>query len=136
MNSPSVLWGGVLGAKVAEALQAWGFPLRCWSRSRKSWPGVESFAGAEELGAFLNQTRVLINLLPNTAETVGIINSGLLNRLRDGAYLLNLARGVHVNEDDLLAALNSEKLKGAMLDVFSREPLPKRVRSGNTLAWR
>ncbi|WP_320077175.1 NAD(P)-dependent oxidoreductase, partial [Moraxella catarrhalis] len=70
-------------------------------------------------------TRVLINLLPNTAETVGIINSGLLNQLRDGAYLLNLARGVHVNEDDLLAALNSEKLKGAMLDVFSREPLPK-----------
>ncbi|CAH6084168.1 MAG: glyoxylate/hydroxypyruvate reductase GhrA [Citrobacter koseri] len=120
-----IMGAGVLGAKVAEALQAWGFPLRCWSRSRKSWPGVESFAGAEELGAFLNQTRVLINLLPNTAETVGIINSGLLNQLRDGAYLLNLARGVHVNEDDLLAALNSEKLKGAMLDVFSREPLPK-----------
>lgn len=120
-----IMGAGVLGAKVAEALQAWGFPLRCWSRSRKFWPGVESFAGAEELGAFLNQTRVLINLLPNTAETVGIINSGLLNQLRDGAYLLNLARGVHVNEDDLLAALNSEKLKGAMLDVFSREPLPK-----------
>ena len=120
-----IMGAGVLGAKVAEALQAWGFPLRCWSRSRKSWPGVESFAGAEELGAFLNQTRVLINLLPNTAETVGIINSGLLNQLRDGAYLLNLARGVHVNEDDLLAALNSEKLKGAMLDVFSCEPLPK-----------
>lgn len=119
-----IMGAGVLGAKVAESLQAWGFPLRCWSRSRKTWPGVESFAGTEELGAFLSQTRVLINLLPNTAETVGIINGKLLDQLQDGAYLLNLARGVHVNEDDLLAALNSNKLKGAMLDVFSREPLP------------
>lgn len=119
-----IMGAGVLGAKVAESLQAWGFPLRCWSRSRKSWPGVESFAGTQELDAFLSQTRVLINLLPNTAETVGIINGERLEQLQDGAYLLNLARGVHVNEDDLLAALNSGKLKGAMLDVFSREPLP------------
>lgn len=119
-----IMGAGVLGAKVAESLQVWGFPLRCWSRSRKSWPGVESFAGTEELGAFLSQTRVLINLLPNTAETVGIINGELLDQLQDGAYVLNLARGVHVNEDDLLDALNREKLKGAMLDVFSREPLP------------
>ncbi len=76
--------------------------------------------GREELHAFLNQTRVLINLLPNTAQTVGIINSELLDQLPDGAYVLNLARGVHVQEADLLAALDSGKLKGAMLDVFSR----------------
>ncbi|WP_316045186.1 NAD(P)-dependent oxidoreductase, partial [Escherichia coli] len=106
-------------------LQAWGFPLRCWSRSRKSWPGVESYVGREELRAFLNQTRVLINLLPNTAQTVGFINSELLDQLPDGAYVLNLARGVHVQEADLLAALDSGKLKGAMLDVFSQEPLPQ-----------
>ncbi|WP_196208759.1 glyoxylate/hydroxypyruvate reductase GhrA [Citrobacter sp. Res13-Sevr-PEB04-36] len=120
-----IMGAGVLGAKVAESLQAWGFPLRCWSRTRKSWPGVESFAGTPELAAFLSQTRVLINLLPNTAETVGIINAGLLNQLQDGAYVLNLARGVHLNEDDLLAALNTGKLKGAMLDVYSSEPLPE-----------
>src|SRR5574344_136483 len=98
--------------------------LRCWSRTRKSWPGVQSFAGREELSAFLSQCRVLINLLPNTPETVGIINQQLLEKLPDGAYLLNLARGVHVVEDDLLAALDSGKVKGAMLDVFNREPLP------------
>lgn len=120
-----IMGAGVLGAKVAERLQAWGFPLRCWSRTRKSWPGVESFAGTAELAAFLSQTRVLINLLPNTAETVGIINTGLLNQLQDGAYVLNLARGVHLKEDDLLAALNTGKLKGAMLDVYSSEPLPE-----------
>ena len=120
-----IMGAGVLGAKVAESLQAWGFPLRCWSRTRKSWPGVESFAGTAELAAFLSQTRVLINLLPNTAETVGIINTGLLNQLQDGAFVLNLARGVHLKEDDLLAALNTGKLKGAMLDVYSSEPLPE-----------
>ncbi|MDU5731667.1 MAG: glyoxylate/hydroxypyruvate reductase A [Citrobacter freundii] len=98
-----IMGAGVLGAKVAESLQAWGFPLRCWR----------------------SQTRVLINLLPNTAETIGIINADLLSQLLDGAYVLNLARGVHLNEDDLLASLDSGKVKGAMLDVYSREPLPE-----------
>ena len=120
-----IMGAGVLGAKVAESLQPWGFPLRVWSRSRKSWPQVRSFAGQAELGGFLQGTRVLINLLPNTAETVGIINQTLLAQLPDESYLLNLARGVHVVEEDLLAALNNGKLKGAMLDVFSREPLPQ-----------
>ncbi len=119
-----ILGAGVLGSKVAEALAPWGFPLRCWSRSRKDYPGVESFAGTDELPAFLKGTRVLINLLPNTAETVGIINEALLNQLVDQSYLMNLARGVHVVEGDLLKALDSGKLKGAMLDVYSREPLP------------
>ncbi|MGX5013562.1 glyoxylate/hydroxypyruvate reductase GhrA [Enterobacter asburiae] len=120
-----ILGAGVLGSKVAEALAPWGFPLRCWSRSRKDYPGVESFAGTDELPAFLSGTRVLINLLPNTAETVGIINEALLNQLVDQSYLMNLARGVHLVEPDLLKALDSGKLKGAMLDVYSREPLPE-----------
>ncbi|MBB1199751.1 glyoxylate/hydroxypyruvate reductase GhrA [Enterobacteriaceae bacterium 89] len=119
-----IMGAGVLGGKVAESLLAWGFPVRVWSRSHKEWPGVTSFAGKEQLGDFLRETRVLINLLPNTAETVGIINHSLLEQLQDESYLLNLARGVHVNEDDLLRALENGKLKGAMLDVFSREPLP------------
>ncbi|WP_269564030.1 glyoxylate/hydroxypyruvate reductase GhrA [Kosakonia radicincitans] len=119
-----ILGAGVLGSKVAESLLPWGFPVRCWSRSRKSLPGVQSFAGPEELGDFLQGTRVLINLLPNTPETVGLINQSLLNQLADHSYVMNLARGVHVVEADLLAALESGKVKGTMLDVFSREPLP------------
>lgn len=119
-----IMGAGVLGSKVAQSLQAWGFPLRCWSRSRKSWPGVESFAGNDELTDFLSKSKVLINLLPNTAETVGIINQQLLNALPQEAWLINLARGVHLIEDDLIQALNSGKLKGAMLDVFNQEPLP------------
>lgn len=120
-----IMGAGVLGAKVAESLLAWGFPVRCWSRSRKDWPRVTSFAGEGELSDFLSETRVLINLLPNTVETAGIIDQRLLAQLPDNSYVLNLARGVHVVEDDLLAALDAGKLKAAMLDVFSREPLPK-----------
>jgi glyoxylate/hydroxypyruvate reductase A len=119
-----IMGAGVLGSQVAESLLAWGFPVRVWSRSRKTWPDVRSFAGDAELSEFLSETRVLINLLPNTAETVGIINQSLLTQLQNDSYVLNLARGVHVIEDDLLQALDSGKVKGAMLDVFNREPLP------------
>lgn len=122
--SVGILGAGVLGAKVAESLKAWGFPVNCWSRSRKAWPGVTSYAGTDELADFLHHSRVLINLLPNTAETAGVINASLLEQLPDNSYVLNLARGVHVVEADLLAALDSGKVKAAMLDVFSKEPLP------------
>lgn len=119
-----ILGAGVLGASVAKSLTAWGFPVRCWSRSRKQIPDVESFAGADERDAFLSATRVLINLLPNTPETAGIIDGTLLDKLADNAYVMNLARGVHLVEDDLVASLEKGKVKAAMLDVFNREPLP------------
>ncbi|AFJ47533.1 glyoxylate/hydroxypyruvate reductase GhrA [Shimwellia blattae] len=119
-----ILGAGVLGAKVAASMVQWGFPVRCWSRSRKDYPGVTSFAGQDELPAFLEGTRVLINLLPNTPQTAGIINADLLRQLRPESFVLNLARGIHLVEDDLLAALDSGQIKGAMLDVFSKEPLP------------
>lgn len=120
-----LLGAGVLGGQVARSLAAWGFPVRCWSRTGKTYPGVSSYAGDEQLGHFLSGTKVLINLLPNTPQTTGIINRHTLSQLADYAYVLNLARGSHLVEEDLLAALNSGKLKGAMLDVFFVEPLPK-----------
>ncbi len=118
-----ILGAGVLGAKVAASLRAWDFPVRCWSRSLKNYPGVESFAGNEQLPAFLSGCRVLINLLPSTPDTVGIINTALLSQLPQGAYVLNVARGAHVVVADLLAALDCGKLSRATLDVFSPEPL-------------
>lgn len=87
-----ILGAGVLGSKVAEALAPWGFPLRCWSQAVRIIR-ASSFAGTDELPAFLKGTRVLINLLPNTAETVGIINGTLLNQLAEDSYLMNGARG-------------------------------------------
>lgn len=119
-----ILGAGVLGSQVAQSLRGWGFPLRCWSRSRKEIPGVTSYAGDQEMRDFLQGTRVLINLLPNTPETAGIINQSLLAQLADNSYVMNIARGAHVVEADLLAALDSGKVKAAMLDVFHQEPLP------------
>ncbi len=119
-----VLGAGVLGSSVLASLRQWGFPLRCWSRSPKQIDGVQSFHGRDQLNAFLNGTQVLIDLLPSTPETHHLIDSTLLSALPRGAFFLNLARGAHVVEDDLLAALNSGQLAGAALDVFQTEPLP------------
>jgi len=118
-----ILGAGVLGRSVAESLRFWGFPVRCWSRSPKTLPDVASFHGQAQLGAFLSGTKVLINLLPNTPQTVGILNRALLSQLQPEAYLINLARGAHLVEEDLLAALAAGEIKAAALDVFAREPL-------------
>lgn len=118
-----ILGAGVLGSSVAESLRFWGFPVRCWSRSPKDLPGVTSFHGEAQLDDFLAGSQVLINLLPNTPQTVGILNRKLLGKLRPQAYLINLARGAHLVEDDLLAAIEAGEIKAAALDVFVQEPL-------------
>ena len=122
--SIGILGAGVLGSSVAESLKLWGFPVRCWSRSPKDLPGITSFHGQHQLGEFLSGTQVLINLLPNTPQTVGILNRQLLSQLKPGAFLLNLARGPHLVEEDLLAAIDAGEIKAAALDVFVQEPLP------------
>lgn len=118
-----ILGAGVLGKSVAQKLVEFGFQVRCWSRSTKQLHGVQSFVGKEQLTAFLTDTRLLINLLPNTPETVGILNRSLFAQLIPGAYLLNLARGVHLVENDLLRALEQGQVAAATLDVFVNEPL-------------
>lgn len=119
-----ILGLGVLGTRVAQALQAFGFPLRAWSRGRKEMPGVDCYAGDAELDAFLRSTRVLVCMLPLTPDTAGILNRANLQKLRAGAYLVNVARGAHLVEEDLLALLHEGHVAGATLDVFQSEPLP------------
>ncbi|MEG9833369.1 glyoxylate/hydroxypyruvate reductase GhrA [Serratia marcescens] len=120
-----ILGAGVLGQSVARKLTEFGFSVRCWSRSAKQIDGVQSFAGEAQRGAFLDGVKLLINLLPNTPETVGILNRELFAQLSSGAYLINIARGAHLVEADLLAALEQGQLAAATLDVFAREPLPQ-----------
>ncbi|SRR5450830_566858 len=119
-----ILGLGVLGQRIAESLQYFGFDVSGWSRSRKSLPGVTAYAGPEELGAFLQRSRILICMLPLTADTSGILNRATLSQLPRGAYLINLARGGHLVEADLLPLLEQGQLAGATLDVFEHEPLP------------
>jgi glyoxylate/hydroxypyruvate reductase A len=115
---------GVLGQRVARAVQAFEFPVLGWSRSARQVEGVRCYAGADQFQAFLAETRVLVCLLPLTEETRGIMNRQTLSLLRPGGYVINVARGGHLVEEDLMPLLDSGQLAGAALDVFGEEPLP------------
>ncbi|KQW30526.1 glyoxylate/hydroxypyruvate reductase A [Acidovorax sp. Root402] len=115
---------GVLGERVAKALAQFEFPINGWSRSPKAIDGVRGFAGADQFNDFLAASRVLVNLLPLTPDTTNVINKGTLARLQPGAYVINVARGAHLVDEDLLAAIDSGHVAGATLDVFRTEPLP------------
>ena len=119
-----ILGLGVLGERVAQALLHFEFPVRGWSRSPRQLAGVGCFAGAGQLDDFLRGTRFLVCLLPLTPETAGIMNLEHLARLMPGGYVINVARGAHLVDDDLIALIDSGHLAGAALDVFSTEPLP------------
>ncbi|WP_024814019.1 glyoxylate/hydroxypyruvate reductase A [Acidovorax sp. JHL-3] len=115
---------GVLGERVAKALAQFDFPVNGWSRSPKAIDGVRAFTGAEQFNDFLGASRVLVNLLPLTPDTTDVINKDALSRLQPGAYVINVARGAHLVDEDLLAAIDSGHVAGATLDVFRTEPLP------------
>ena len=119
-----VLGLGVLGERVAKALTQFEFPVNGWSRSAKSIEGVTGFCGAAQFDDFLRASKVLVNLLPLTPDTQGIMNMASLSKLQAGGYVINVARGAHLVDDDLLALLDSGHLAGATLDVFRTEPLP------------
>jgi len=116
---------GVLGERVARAVAHFEYPVLGWSRSPKTLPGVRCFAGEAQFDAFLRGTRVLVCLLPLTAETREIMNAANLSRLMPDAYVINVARGAHLVDEDLIALLDSGHLAGATLDVFRTEPLPE-----------
>ena len=121
-----ILGLGELGQAAAHALLMLGFEsIAGWSRSPKMLPGIESFAGAEELDAFLARTDILVCLLPNTPATLGILNAHTLSTLPKGAFVINGGRGSAVDDAALIEALNSGHLGGAALDVFNTEPLPR-----------
>ncbi len=128
-TSVGIMGMGVLGQDAARRLLPLGFTLRSWSRSPKSIPGVESFVGNEALDAFLAGTDILVNLLPLTAETAGILDYETFSKLRrgklnGGPVIVNAARGGHQREADIVRALADGTLGAASLDVFEVEPLP------------
>jgi glyoxylate/hydroxypyruvate reductase A len=116
---------GELGAAAAAALQALGFRVMGWSRTPKALAGVECFHGTGGFDAMLASSAILVCLLPLTLETRGLLDRRAFDLLPYGAYLLNAARGGHVVQDDLIAALDVGRIAGAALDVFEPEPLPE-----------
>jgi len=119
-----ILGLGELGTHAAGMLRAIGFPVMGWTRRPKQVAGVETFHGAEGLAAMAARSDILVCLLPLTPETRGIVNAQLLGALPHGAFLINGARGGHVVDADLMAALDSGQVAAAALDVFTPEPLP------------
>lgn len=120
-----ILGLGEIGTMAGERLRDLGFPISGWSRSPKHVRGIESYSGAGEFAAFLAVSDFLVCLLPLTPETRGILNAKTFSMLPEGAYLINVARGGHLKEDDLVPAIESGRLAGATLDVFQTEPLPE-----------
>jgi glyoxylate/hydroxypyruvate reductase A len=124
-----VLGLGVIGGAIARTLARHGFAVRGYARSGKSIDGAQCFAGpldasAAPLAQFADRLDVLVAVLPLTADTRGALNTALFARLARGAHLINVGRGAHLAESDLLAALDAGQLGGATLDVFAEEPLP------------
>jgi glyoxylate/hydroxypyruvate reductase A len=114
---------GVLGRDAAAKLRRVGFGIAGWSRTAKDLDGIACYHGAEGLAPFLARTRVLVCLLPLTPLTEGIIDTKLLAGLPEGASFINVARGQHLIDADLIAALDRGHIAGAVLDVFRAEPL-------------
>jgi glyoxylate/hydroxypyruvate reductase A len=115
---------GVLGQRVAQAVAQFEFPVMGWSREIKQVQGVRCFAGQSQLPAFLAASKVLVCLLPLTDDTRDILRRETLSQLQPGGYVINVARGAHLVEEDLIPLIDSGHLAGAMLDVFRQEPLP------------
>lgn len=115
---------GVLGERVSRALAQFDFPVLGWSRSAKSIAGVQCFSGESGFEEFLAATRILVCLLPLTPGTENIMRHDTLAQLQPGGYVINVARGSHLVDEDLIALIDSGHLAGATLDVFRTEPLP------------
>jgi glyoxylate/hydroxypyruvate reductase A len=115
---------GMIGLAAAEALAANGFQVAGWVRQPRAGGKIEMFGGRERFKAFLARSEILVNYLPLTEETRGIVCAETLAALPQGAAFINLGRGDHVVEADLIAALDSGHLGAATLDVYPVEPLP------------
>lgn len=116
---------GPIGLGVARTLADFGFEVAGWARRPREIPGIETFAGPERMDAFLGRSEIVVNLLPLTPETTGILGAKTFAQMPNGASVINLGRGGHVVDADLIAALDAGHLAAATLDVFTVEPLPK-----------
>lgn len=130
-----VLGLGTLGRAVLERLRSFGFACAGWSRSQQHLYGVDCHHGPEGLQAMLARTDILICLLPLTDSTRGILSWRLFGQLPRGATVINVGRGGHLVQDDMLRALDAGQLGSAVLDVCEPEPLPPATRSGRTRRW-
>ena len=124
-TSITILGLGEIGKLVAEQFVALGFEVKGWSNSPKNINGVESFSGKDGLIAAISKTNFIVNILPLTDHTEGILNNEFFEKCSANTVLINVGRGAHLVEKDLLVAIEEKQIKEAYLDVFVEEPLPE-----------
>ncbi|MBU2112246.1 MAG: glyoxylate/hydroxypyruvate reductase A, partial [Gammaproteobacteria bacterium] len=115
---------GELGSAAASHFAAMGYQVSGWSRTAKQLEGIQCFSAEAELTAAVAQADIVICLLPLTPATESLLDAEFFSQLKAGAIFINVARGAIVDDEALLAALNSGQLQAACLDVFRQEPLP------------
>ena len=115
---------GMMAKAPALVLKSLGFPVSAWVRSPRQAAEVPIFHGRDQLEPFLKQTDIAVCLLPLTRETEGIFCARTFAMMPRGAMLVNVGRGKHVVDKDLIAALDSGQLSYAALDALWPEPLP------------
>ena len=120
-----ILGLGTLGQRVAERLLINGYPVHGWSRSARTHAQIHTYSGDSGLDEMMAKIKVLVCLLPLTAHTRGILNADLFGKAQAGLFVINVARGGHLIDDDLISALDSGQVSGALLDVTEPEPLPE-----------
>jgi glyoxylate/hydroxypyruvate reductase len=120
-----ILGLGALGSEAALRLKVLGFDVAGWSRTERPQKGFPCFCGEAGLQALAQRSEILVCLLPLTRETENILDQRLFAAMPKGGSIVNAGRGAHLVEADLLAALDSGQLSGAVLDVFRSEPLPR-----------
>ena len=120
-----ILGMGEIGRTLAQKLSYLGYKVNGYSLSKKDIDKIEHFTGASQLDDFLQVSDIIINLMPLTPDTTGYFNKSFFQKCKEGTYLINVGRGKHVVEEDLLAAIDQGQIAGATLDVFDQEPLPK-----------
>lgn len=124
-SSTVVLLGmGRIGSAVAKALGAVGHRVIGWSRVDRSIEGVECIAGLPALKKVLPAADAVVCMLPLTPATEGILGCDLFQSMKEGSLLVNVGRGAHLVEHDLIVALAKGRPGHAVLDVFREEPLP------------
>jgi len=121
---------GTIGSRIALALADLGFPINAWTRTGTSEDWVTSYAGIDELNGFLAASSAVVNVLPDSPTTRGLLDSGRFDHFRPPGLLINLGRGATTIESDLLDALNDGRVGAAVLDVADPEPI-----AANSKLW-
>ncbi len=120
----TILGMGELGAVTGKSLVQNGYIVSGWSRSQKQIESIKSYYGDDQLRLSVSDADYIVCLLPLTPATTGILNKELFSHAKKGAHVINVGRGDHLNEEDLLDALYNQQISSATLDVYSTEPLP------------